>query len=115
MFKQLQGNPQPVLIYFQTMMSQGKLNKIESIEMAQPLVQQGRADILNKMFNENKFTASEELSELVKNTDQRLSLQILMASGSASAHEKIIQAFAANDNLIKLCLIAIKIIINLIG
>ena len=41
MFKQLQGNPQPILIYFQTMMSQGKLNKIESIEMAQPLVQQG--------------------------------------------------------------------------
>jgi clathrin heavy chain len=106
MFKQLQGNPQPVLIYFQTMMSQGKLNKVESIEMAQPLVQQGRADILNKMFSENKFTASEELSELVKNVDQRLSLQILMASGSASAHEKIIQAFAANgqfDKIIPYC------------
>ena len=106
MFKQLQGNPQPVLIYFQTMMSQGKLNKVESLEMAQPLVQQGRTDILNKMFNENKFTASEELSELVKNLDQRLSLQILMASGSASAHEKIIQAFAANgqfDKIIPYC------------
>ena len=106
MFKQLQGNPQPILIYFQTMMSQGKLNKIESIEMAQPLVQQGRTDILNKLFGENKFTASEELSELVKNLDQRLSLQILMASGSASAHEKIIQAFAANgqfDKIIPYC------------
>jgi hypothetical protein len=43
MFKQLQGNPQPVLIYFQTMMTQGKLNKVESIEMAQALVQQNRA------------------------------------------------------------------------
>ena len=106
MFKQLQGNPQPILIYFQTMMSQGKLNKVESMEMAQPLVQQGRTDILNKMFNENKFTASEELSELVKNLDQRLSLQILMASGSASAHEKIIQAFASNgqfDKIIPYC------------
>jgi len=102
MFKQLQGNPQPVLIYFQTMMTQGKLNKVESIEMAQALVQQNRADILNKMFNENKFTASEELSELVKNVDQRLSLQILMASGSASAHEKIIQAFAANGQFDKI-------------
>ena len=102
MFKQLQGNPQPVLIYFQTMMSQGKLNKVESLEMAQPLVQQGRTDILNKMFNENKFTPSEELSELVKNLDQRLSLQILMASGSASAHEKIIQAFAANGQFDKI-------------
>ena len=102
MFKQLQGNPQPVLIYFQTMMTQGKLNKVESIEMAQALVQQNRADILNKMFGENKFTASEELSELVKNVDQRLSLQILMASGSASAHEKIIQAFAANGQFDKI-------------
>ena len=102
MFKQLQGNPQPILIYFQTMMSQGKLNKVESCEMAKPLVQQGRTDILNNMFRENKFTASEELSELVKNLDQRLSLQILMASGSASAHEKIIQAFASNGQFDKI-------------
>jgi clathrin heavy chain len=102
MFKQLQGNPQPILIYFQTMMSQGKLNKVESCEMAKPLVQQGRIDMLNNMFRENKFTASEELSELVKNADQRLSLQILMASGSASAHEKIIQAFAANNQFDKI-------------
>ena len=102
MFRQLQGNPQPILIYFQTMMSQGKLNKVESVEMAKPLVQQGRMDILNNMFRENKFTASEELSELVKNVDQRLSLQILMASGSASAHEKIIQAFAANNQFDKI-------------
>jgi clathrin heavy chain len=102
MFQALQGTPQPILIYFQTMMNMGKLNKIESIAMAQPLVQQGRADILNKMFNENKFTASEELSEAVKNVDQRLSLQILMASGSASAHEKIIQAMAMNNQLDKI-------------
>ena len=83
-------------------MSQGKLNKVESCEMAKPLVQQGRIDMLNNMFRENKFTASEELSELVKNADQRLSLQILMASGSASAHEKIIQAFAANNQFDKI-------------
>ena len=102
MFRQLQGNPNPILIYFQTMMNQGKLNKVESCEMAKPLIQQNRTDILNNMFRENKFTASEELSELVKNVDQRLSLQILMASGSASAHEKIIQAFAANNQFDKI-------------
>ena len=102
MFKQLQGNPQPILIYFQTMMAQGRLNKIESIEMATTLVQQGRTDLLNKWFQENKFTSSEELSELVKNLDQKLSLQILMTSGSASAHDKIIQAFAANGQFDKI-------------
>ena len=102
MFRQLQGNPNPMMIYFQTMMNQGKLNKVESIEMAKPLIQQQRLDILNNFFRENKFTASEELSELVKNVDQRLSLQILMASGSASAHEKIIQAFAANNQFDKI-------------
>ena len=102
MFKQLQGNPAPIMIYFQTMMSQGRLNKIESVEMATPLVNQGRTDLLNKWFQENKFTASEELSELVKNLDQKLSLQILMSSGSASAHDKIIQAFASNGQFDKI-------------
>ena len=38
-----------------------------------------------------------ELSELVKGVDQNLSLKILMASGSASAHEKIIEAFASSQ------------------
>ena len=101
-FKNLQGNPQPILIYFQTMMEKGKLNKIESVEMSRPLVAQNRTDLLNKWFNENKFTCSEELSELVKGVDQNLSLKILMASGSASAHEKIIEAFASAGQVDKI-------------
>lgn len=43
-FKSLQGNPQPILVYFQTMMEKGKLNDVESVEMATPLVQQNRTD-----------------------------------------------------------------------
>ena len=84
-------------------MSQGKLNKVESLEMAQSLIQQGRTYILNKMFNENKSTVSEGLSKF-KNVEQRLSLQILMAADSAYAHEKIIQAFSVNGQFDKIIL-----------
>ena len=104
MFKQLKGNPQPDLIYFQTMLSIGKLNKVESLELARLLVAQNRQDILNKMFNENKFTSSDELHELVKYVDQRLSIKILMASYNHTSYEKTIHAFAKkkNDNKIEL-------------
>ena len=95
MFKSLQGNPAPILIYFQTILETGKLNGVESLEMAKTLVPQGRADLLNKWFTENKFTCTEELSELVKAVDPQLSLKMLMASGSAAAHGKIIEAFCS--------------------
>ena len=102
MFKQLQGNPQPILVYFQTIMEKDKLNGIESVEMSRPLVAQNRTDLLNKWFNEDKFTCTEQLSELVKGVDQQLSLKILMKSGSASAHSKIIEAFAAAGQVDKI-------------
>ena len=93
MFKSLQGTPAPILVYFQTILESGKLNAVESVEMSRNLVAQNRVDLLNNWFNENKFTCSEELSELVKAVDPNLSLKILMASGSANAHGKIIEAF----------------------
>lgn len=94
-FKSMQGTPAPILVYFQTILETGKLNAIESLEMTKPLVQQNRTDLLNKWFVENKFTCTEELSELVKAVDPNLSLKILMASGSAAAHGKIIEAFCS--------------------
>ena len=80
MFKQLKGYPQPILVYFQTIMEKDKLNGIESIEICRPLVAQNRTDLLNKWFNEDRFTCTEQLSELVKGVDQDLSYKILMKS-----------------------------------
>ena len=100
MFKSLQGNP--IQIYFQTILETEKLNSVESIEMSKPLVEQGRSDLLNKWFKENKFTCSEELSELVKIVDPELSLNILIASGSASAYGKVIEAFCSPSQLDKI-------------
>lgn len=91
MFKSSQGQPQPILVYFQTIMTKCKLNHIESIEIVKPLVQQNKKQYIENWFKEGKFTCSEELAELVKQVDPQLSLRILVESGSPSAHGKIVE------------------------
>lgn len=95
------GKPQPILIYFQTIMSKCRLNKVESIEIARPLVQSGKRDIIENWLKENKFTCSEELSDLVKQLDGPLSLKILVESGSPSAHGKIVEGLVLNKQFDK--------------
>lgn len=102
MFKAAQGNPQPILVYFQTMMEKGKLNHIETLEIVKPLILQGKKQLIENWFNEDKFTCSEELSEMVKQQDPGLSLKILMASGSSSAHGKIIEGFVQTGQIDKI-------------
>ena len=40
------GQPQPVLQYFSTLLEKGKLNTTETIELARPVLQQGRGQML---------------------------------------------------------------------
>lgn len=91
LFKSCMGTPNPILVYFQTIMSKGKLNQIESIEIAKPLVQQNKKEYIENWFKEGKFTCSEELAELIKQLDPQLSLKMLVESGSPSAHGKIVE------------------------
>jgi clathrin heavy chain len=96
LFRGFQGTPQPILVYFQTVMNKCKLNKVESIEIVKPLVSSGRKEIIENWFKEGKFTCSEELGELVKQIDPQLSLKILVDSGSPSAHGKVIEGLVLN-------------------
>ena len=36
------GGPQPIMVYFSTLLETTKLNEIESVELARPVLQQGR-------------------------------------------------------------------------
>ena len=55
------GQPVPVLQYFSILLEQGQLNKLESIELARPVVKQQKKPLLQKWLKEKKLEPSEEL------------------------------------------------------
>ncbi|CAN0421695.1 unnamed protein product, partial [Discosporangium mesarthrocarpum] len=46
------GQPPPVFQYFSVLLEKGKLNAMESIELARPVLSQGRTDMLEKWLTE---------------------------------------------------------------
>ena len=55
------GAPAPVFQYFSVLLESGKLNALESIELAKPVLQQGRKEMLEKWINEDKLELTEQL------------------------------------------------------
>lgn len=53
------GQPSPILTYFGSLLEKGKLNKLESLELAKPVLQQGKKDLLAKWLQEDKLDCSE--------------------------------------------------------
>ena len=75
---QIPGQPHPMLAYFSAILEIGKLNKWEVLEIARPLLQQGRKQILEAWIREDKVECSEELGDLVREFDALLALQVNM-------------------------------------
>jgi clathrin heavy chain len=59
------GAPQPVFQYFSVLLEKGKLNHLESVELAKPVIQQGRVQLLEKWITEDKLEMSEELGLII--------------------------------------------------
>lgn len=57
---------------------QGQLNKYESLELCRPVLAQGRKPLLEKWLKEDKLECSEELGDLVKQTDPTLALSVYL-------------------------------------
>ncbi|KAJ6238519.1 clathrin heavy chain [Anaeramoeba flamelloides] len=94
MFKQApqqQQGPAPILQYFSVLLDKGKLNALESVELATPVVQQGRTQLIERWLKENKLECSEELGDLVRRIDTMLALSVYLR---ATASEKVVQCFA---------------------
>lgn len=56
-FKQAPAPPgglSPILQYFGILLEKGELNHLESVELARPVLQQGRKQLLEKWLKENK-------------------------------------------------------------
>ncbi|OSD03000.1 clathrin heavy chain [Trametes coccinea BRFM310] len=99
------GGLSPILQYFGILLEKGELNQLESIELARPVLQQGRKQLLEKWLKENKLTCSEELGDIVRPFDMTLALSIYLR---ANVHNKVIACFAELGQIDKILLYAKK-------
>ncbi|KAL9614787.1 MAG: hypothetical protein Q9167_000778 [Letrouitia subvulpina] len=90
-FPQQQGQLSVILQYFGTLLDKGALNRIESIELVRPVLQQNRKHLLEKWLKEDKLECSEELGDLVRIHDVQLALNIYLR---ANVPQKAVAGFA---------------------
>ncbi|XP_077251138.1 clathrin heavy chain 2-like [Tasmannia lanceolata] len=87
----LAGQTPPLLQYFGTLLTKGKLNAFESLELSRLVVNQNKKNLLENWLAEDKLECSEELGDLVKTVDNDLALKIYI---KARATPKVVAAFA---------------------
>lgn len=108
-FKQIPvqaGQLSPILQYFGILLEKGTLNKIETLELARPVLLQGRKQLLEKWLKEDKLECSEELGDIVKQHDLTLALSVYLR---ANVPNKVIQCFAETGQYSKIILYAKKV------
>ncbi|CAM6046417.1 unnamed protein product [Sphagnum compactum] len=85
------GQTSPLLQYFGTLLTKGKLNAFESLELSRLVVNQNKKNLLENWLAEDKLECSEELGDLVKTVDNDMALKIYI---KARATPKVVAAFA---------------------
>lgn len=88
---QVQGQMSVILQYFSKLLDKGALNKFETLELARPVLQQGRKHLLEKWMGESKLDSSEELGDAVRPHDLNLALQIYR---NANVPQKVVSGLA---------------------
>ena len=78
---QIPGQPQPLLIYFQTLLEKGKLNKLETMELCQPVLAQNKTDLIAGWLNSGKLDLSLQLGALLERGDKNLALKVYTDGG----------------------------------
>ncbi|KAF9584414.1 hypothetical protein BGW38_006556 [Lunasporangiospora selenospora] len=101
-----QGQVTPILQYFGILLERGGLNKYESLELAKPVLVQGRKQLLEKWLKEDKLECSEELGDTVKQHDTNLALSVYLR---ANVPNKVIACFAETKQYSKIVLYANKV------
>lgn len=93
------GQMSPILQYFGILLEKGELNKIETLELARPVLAQGRKQLLEKWLKENKLECSEELGDIVRTTDLTLALSVYLR---ANVPNKVVACFAETGQFAKI-------------
>ncbi|KIY52907.1 clathrin heavy chain [Fistulina hepatica ATCC 64428] len=108
-FKQAPAPPgglSPILQYFGILLERGELNHYESLELARPVLQQGRKQLLEKWLKENKLACSEELGDIVRLHDMTLALSVYLRANIPS---KVIACFVETGQIDKIVLYSKKV------
>ncbi|KAA8492928.1 Clathrin heavy chain 1 [Porphyridium purpureum] len=97
---QEEGQPPALLVYFQVLLERGKLNKLESIELAQQVIALGRVQLLEKWIQDDKMECSEELGDLLKTRAGNLPLAMTVYV-KGGAHHAVLRALIENGQTAK--------------
>ncbi|MBW0487421.1 hypothetical protein O181_027136 [Austropuccinia psidii MF-1] len=100
------GQLSPILQYFGILLERGKLNKYESLELARPVLSQGRKQLLEKWLKEDKLDCSEELGDIVRSHDMNLALSVYLR---ASIPNKVCACFAETGQFSKIIVYAKRV------
>jgi clathrin heavy chain len=100
------GQASPILQYFGILLEKGMLNQFESIELARPVLQQGRKNLLENWLKEDKLECSEQLGDIIKPFDQSMALMVYLQS---NAPAKVISCFAETGQYSKIILYSQKV------
>ena len=76
------------------------------MELARPVLQQGRTQLLEKWLKENKLTCSEELGDIVRLHDMTLALSVYLR---ANVPNKVVACFAETGQIDKIVLYSKKV------
>ncbi|BGP23725.1 Clathrin heavy chain [Rhodotorula toruloides] len=101
-----QGQLSPILQYFGILLERGKLNKYESLELARPVLVQGRKQLLEKWLKEDKIECSEELGDIVRTHDMTLALSVYLR---ANVPNKVVACFAETGQFAKIIVYAKRV------
>ncbi|WFD44415.1 Clathrin heavy chain [Malassezia psittaci] len=100
------GTLSPILQYFGVLLESGTLNRFESLELAKPVLVQGRKHLLEKWLKEDKIECSEELGDIVRAHDMNLALSVYLR---ANVPNKVVACFAETGQFDKIVLYAKKV------
>jgi len=100
------GQPTPILTYFGMLLEKGKLNANESLELAKPVIQQGKQQLLQKWIGEDKLECTEQLGDAIKMVDANLALQVYLR---AQASPKVIEMFMQTGQFDKIMVYCQKV------
>lgn len=96
---QMPNQPAPILIYFNALLQSTKLNAIESVELAKPVIAQQKLNLIENWIKEGKLTMTDELGDLIRQANPQMALGIYQQSGSP---DKVIQGLIETNQLDKI-------------
>lgn len=102
------GQPLPILQYFLILLDNDRLNEHELVELAKPVLQQGKKALFENWISQGKITFSEGLGDAVKPFDAALALKVYAGATNGgqtttpSLNNKIVVCMAEADQLDKI-------------